>query len=343
MNNYLCPSKVIYSGDYYTKFILDVPLKNLKEITIAFNDLGIENEFLDNVIFDTRIIQEINKEDQRLDFLELDMFNQRLDSIFQDYNQQLLQNPYNFSQQILIKYSKIDEYNDRDYTIHAPESIIEKQYKNDNDREIIFKFRENLFRNRAISMMSDFESLNFKIKETLQKENPVKYFEIYYFLNPDKKIKADEQYLECWCKYKRIDFDLLFIERSRQNWYDCECRKHLYFHSRGMGVREYFPDRTEFDKFYDQGEEIILLEIEKRKVSKIIKTLLYQRGDYQTLISANKNKSYYADFIKIVILNDSKVNKEWVKNGQLFINKTEFYEAYISDNYKNVLKEKKKQ
>lgn len=70
---------------------------------------------------------------------------------------------------------------------------------------------------------------------------------------------------------------------------------------------------------------------------------MYQRGDYQTLISANKNKSYYADFIKIVILNDSKVNKEWVKNGQLFINKTEFYEAYISDNYKNVLKEKKKQ
>ncbi|MDR0754697.1 MAG: hypothetical protein LBF04_04835 [Prevotellaceae bacterium] len=48
------------------------------------------------------------------------------------------------------------------------------------------------------------------------------------------------------------------------------------------------------------------------------------------------------EIIDIVIANHAQMNKEYTKNGQLFENNAEFYNAYISGNYKQILKERKK-
>jgi len=75
---------------------------------------------------------ELERKQERLDSLELATYNQRLDSIFKDYNRQLLQNPYNLTKSVLTDYSKIT----------------------------LNKSIETKFNNRVSSMKSEFENLN---------------------------------------------------------------------------------------------------------------------------------------------------------------------------------------
>jgi len=60
------------------------------------------------------------------------------------------------------------------------------------------------------------------------------------------------------------------------------------------------------------------------------------------VINECKNKSYYPQVMDLVIETNKGLNKEWSKNGQYFQSKTEFYEVFLSDNYKQIVKEKKK-
>ena len=43
-----------------------------------------------------------------------------------------------------------------------------------------------------------------------------------------------------------------------------------------------------------------------------------------------------------VIETNNGLNKEWSKNGKFFESKAEFYDAYISSDYKKILKANKK-
>jgi hypothetical protein len=139
----------------------------------------------------------------------------------------------------------------------------------------------------------------------------------------------------------------------------------------------YFVDSDEFENYYIKGKFIYVAEVEKRKVIKylndnlnFITTMDFQREekknigstlsehyngetrDYdeindkrKRILSSIKNcryESYYNQVLEFVIFNNKDMNKEWKKNGNLFTDKQEFYEAYIQNDYKSILKEKKK-
>jgi hypothetical protein len=60
-----------------------------------------------------------------------------------------------------------------------------------------------------------------------------------------------------------------------------------------------------------------------------------------SVINYSNDKSYYPQLIDLVIETNKSLNKEWTRNGQYYSSKTEFYGAYISYNYKQILKDKK--
>jgi hypothetical protein len=66
------------------------------------------------------------------------------------------------------------------------------------------------------------------------------------------------------------------------------------------------------------------------------------RKNILSIITNCQNKPYYNQVIDIVIETNKNLNKEWAKNGQYFENKAEFYTAYLSEDYKKILKDKKK-
>ena len=66
------------------------------------------------------------------------------------------------------------------------------------------------------------------------------------------------------------------------------------------------------------------------------------RKNILATISENKDKSYYSQILDFVIETNKGLNTEWSKNGEFFENKAEFYNAYLSDDYKKILKTNKK-
>ena len=219
-------------------------------------------------------------------------------------------------------------------------------------------------------MKSNFEKLNKNFEIELENKNPTEYCNLYYSLNPNKKEEADKMYLECRCKYIKNKFDLDFINGKVNG---CYCRDDEYRKSGKL-----FADKTEFNMFYDKGNNILLEEIAIRDFktqASIIETLNLKdinnnevsgrevgkailgevtglnipensekeklTKSYVQKIASYKDKPYYSKIMDFIIETNKGLNKEWTKNGVIFYNKVEFYEAYISGNYKQILKAKK--
>ena len=111
---------------------------------------------------------------------------------------------------------------------------------------------------------------------------------------------------------------------------------------------ELFANETEFDNYYTQSKEIYQAEVEKRTIlkylsdnAKFIKTMDFRKETLDA-IGESINKPYYSQILDFVIETNKGLNKEWTKNGQYFENKTVFYDAYVSENYKQILKDNKK-
>jgi hypothetical protein len=290
--NSLCPTLVTLKNKKQidTQYHFPVLLQNLSEITQSFDNLEIDNQYLKGYVFKysnaKAIAEQQEREKQRLDSLELTTFNNRLDSVFQDYNKQLLANPYNLNDSVLKNYKEITD-------------------KGTGNRQYSF--------DRKVSeMKSEFNGLE-------------EYF---------KNVRQNEY---------------------RQN-------------------RKLFANETEFDSFYTKGKDVYQAEVEKKTILKnltdnteFIETMDFQKEAKETLGSAlmsggytdysrvnayrkeilsliveSQNKPYYFQILDFVIKTNKGLNKEWTKNGQYFESKNDFYNAYLSENYKQILKDNQK-
>lgn len=331
VGNNLCPTLVfIKNKEDNTKYNCPLSATNKSEIYFEFNDFGIENQYLNGYTFKysnaKAIAEQVEKEKQRLDSLELATFNQKLEIIFQDFNKQLLQNPYNINKKILTNFDKIGADLEADYD------------------ESLTEVRQSKFNELKDDIEWNFKKLNDNFEKELKSSNPTVYCKTYFSQNPEKKTEADKKYLECKCNYpNREDYDFKFITG---NLYNCNCRA-IEFNKNG----KLFANKEEFDSFFDRGEDVYLLESEKRTTlkylnenSQLIQSMNFQKdkNEILTTITNCENKSYYNQVLDIVIGINSNMNKEWSKNGHFFENKTKFYNSYISDEYKKILKEYKK-
>jgi hypothetical protein len=316
--------------DNNSKYKFPLSLNNQFDISYSFDNLGIDNPYLSGYIFKysnaKAIAEQVEKEKQRLDSLELATYNQKLDIIFQNYNQQLLQNPYNTAKRVLTTFDKIGT----NLKVSYYESLTD--------------IRQTKFDEYKDEIEREFKSLNNSFEKELKSSNPTEYSKIYFSQNTEKKTEADKKYLECKCNYpSREDYDFKFITG---NLYKCNCRA-TEFGKNG----QLFASKEEFDSFYEKGEEVYLLESERRATLNYlsVNSILLQSMNFQedkneilTIISESQNKPYYLQVLDFAIETNNGLNKEWTKNGQFFESKTQFFNAYISEDYKNILKYNKK-
>lgn len=321
--------------------------KNHSEITIEFDELNLENEFLKGYVFkfsEIKLIEDaLKKEAFRLDSLELANFNAKLDSIYTNLNEDLIANPYNTDKRTLTNYKQIgnDLKPDYDETISELRQIKFEQYKSQLQR--------------------DYYSLNDNFERELKTKKPSEYCQIYFDINPAKKKEADMKYTECRCNYSsRLDFDLKFIEGKVSS---CNCREKEFQKNGAL-----FSNRQDFDNFYDKGDDEYFKELEIRKLKKeeelaiadirnnsskienldfrdihIKSTSNEYAAIYFKKITQYKTKPYYSIVVETLIDVNKGLNKEWQKNGHFFDSKTDFYESFTCGEYKQKLKERKKQ
>ncbi|MBQ3691677.1 MAG: hypothetical protein II937_17655 [Bacteroidales bacterium] len=135
----------------------------------------------------------------------------------------------------------------------------------------------------------------------------------------------------------------------------------------------FYDDTEEFDKYYCQGLEVLVAQSEYRDVmsqleqnkaaiaqvnfqkemnnNSFMNVISEQPVDYTKIneyrkkllewVSTLKSKTYYDDVIDFLINNNAALGREFSKSGSKFDSKSEFYDAYISGDYKNILKGKK--
>ncbi len=116
-----------------------------------------------------------------------------------------------------------------------------------------------------------------------------------------------------------------------------------------------FKDDDDFWLFYEIGQSKFLQEAAFRKFQlkvedfselKLKEALSSKKEDIiQYLNYVNEcttiSQDAYPRIVKLIVTTNNKMSKEWMSNGLLFENEVEFYEAYISDNYKKILKSKR--
>lgn len=130
-------TKVSYEGREF-----NVPIKNSKEVTFAFKDLGIQNPYCHNAVFNLNMVKKIKEEQQRSDSIACVEYNYKLDSIVSIYNQKLLQEEYNLKKKIIeastiecgkgVEESYADEKHDIEEKYNSLISYFEK-YKSSVD------------------------------------------------------------------------------------------------------------------------------------------------------------------------------------------------------------------
>lgn len=307
----------------------DIPIKfqNQKEIAVPFDGLGIDNPYLKGYVFTKAIFEQqeyelrlkkeqIAKEKQRLDSLELATLNNRLDSIFNDYNRQLIHNKYNVNKVTLDK----DFEATCNFCKHYYAYWRDNNYPNAGEIESVHKM-----------CVDEFGYLNsYKFKRSYYQE--IKHLDTNDF---------DEQILSLKKKFDKL-----------QKCFECEYLYNYYTN------KILFSDKNEFDSFYTQGKDAYSQEIENRTIlnyltlnAQVIESMNLQSdklvptgNNYiiKNTLEESLNKPYSQQVLDFVIETNKGLNKEWIKNGQLFENKIEFYKAYISENYKKILKANKK-
>ncbi len=220
-----------------------------------------------------------------------------------------------------------------------------------NDKGVI----ADHYRVKKEELTREYNTLNNGgMESNLKITNPYKYIHCYQVAYPETKNLVDSIRLEYRC------YSYLYIEiinaLDGKPITSTPCREKYYV----PAVARLFKDKAEIDERYNRAhsEADFENEIEERQNCK---NKLYsfedelQRNNKVKLqgmscagegfaqfcmqqISYFKSHYYYDNAINIVLSFNVKAKAEYEKNGQYFVNKKNFFEAYISSEYKTILK-----
>ena len=207
---------------------------------------------------------------------------------------------------------------------------------------------------------------NGQMKINMRENDLAKYIAVYQNLHPEYTRAIDSLRIEYRCEAPSAQDSivLLFIEH---NTLPLSCRERQYAQGRNL-----FTDRAEFDAIYNSKQaEAFQSEIDYRlelrlwldKFIELVKTnpeaklqgmvaakdgsvpyriYAYLRKfavDYNT---ADKRDFFYNEAVNTIFEFNEKTKEEYAKNGLSFNSRKEFFDAYISADYKKQLKDHKK-
>ena len=201
--------------------------------------------------------------------------------------------------------------------------------------------------------------INGGMEKNLHDNYPSQYIKSYCSVHPEMKNAADSIIKEYRC-YKPIEQSRFVIEFLKNGSVVSQsCRE-----SRWKIYSELFDSREDFDERYDknQSDYDFLMELSGREQasSKLKKMQTYVQYYSKDIKLSNMNKKpneetaeiieyiayfkksyFYNRAVKYLIQTFPKVQKEYEKNGSYFASEIEFFEAYSSDSYSKILKDKK--
>lgn len=117
-----------------------------------------------------------------------------------------------------------------------------------------------------------------------------------------------------------------------------------------------YVNKSDFDLAYGNGRQLFMKETAIRLFNsrigefsglKLKEAITSKKDDVKQYLAfvnecTEMSQDAYPEIVKMMVTTNEKMAKEWASNGQYFDSEVGFYEAYISDSYKEILKGRKK-
>jgi len=315
------------SGEYllYDKYECIVPIDNSRNVEFSFKDLNIQNPYCADAVWNIDMIR-------LADSIACIKYNHEIDSLVTAYNQDLLQNKYNFGKET-IKTVKVEcgpgietRYNTaKNNIIDKYNSIIaiaEAAKQREQDSIACIDYNKQLD--------SIAESYNQKLLE-----------EEYNF---DKKT----------IKFLPLDLNSGKKGQEIKDWFNKE-KKNI-----NEKYNSIIADANNNKKIIEDYKQTNFTELKSFKFVNYNYHDMYNNcPGYLTRNIANPSayNSRYSNalvekLMEVTVDINTQLNNEWTKNGQYFENKVDFFNSFvkfwpynvvsINPDYKTILKEKKK-
>ncbi len=304
IENGLCPTLIMLS-DRTSKFQCTLPLQNQSEITYSFDDLGIDNPYLKGFLFKYSEAKAMDLQIEREKAIK-----DSLETV--SFNNKLETTFRNYNSQLLANPYNIDKTLIADYQKISLGGNKEFYYNNslnslNHNNERIKKELERTF-NQAYSNVSQFFSTEEEFKQFYKQGKEALQAEI-----AKRKEKEEERKILNYLNVNSKFTESMDFQQEKKESVGSALGRDLLGAATGNNVsaRDYTNENE-------------------------------SRKNILSAINSSRNKSYYSKIIDFVIETNKDLNKEWTKNGHYFNSKVELYDAYITDNYKQLLKEKKK-
>ena len=211
-----------------------------------------------------------------------------------------------------------------------------------------------------VELISDYNDLvNGQMEQNLKVNHQDKYIAGYIVVHPEKKEAIEKLFLDYRCEDKQTQYKYIvaYLETGKIARTCRESQWSLY--------GSLYKSKEEFDKSYNKAtsDYNFQYEIKARKAANVnleaLKKYVTSNGKNINLSNMKKKPNdqtsyvikkldelkrsyYYSDAVSYLIGAFPKVQKEYEKNGQYFKSEVEFFEAYTSDSYSSILKDKKK-
>lgn len=342
VNPHLVPTKLSYNGIEYS-----MQIEDSRGIEISFKDLrgdngACNNPFCNDAVWNIDMIRLAEEkriaEQRRLDSIACIKYNHELDSLVTTYNQELLQNKYNFGKET-IKTVKLECGHGIETRFSVAKNNITNKYKSIIAIAKAAKQREQ-DSVACIDYNKQLDSIVATYNQKLQQEEYNLNKETIKFLPLDLDSGKKGQEIERWFNEERDKIDKKYnsimaeVDKSkkivddykRNNFDELESFKF------NKDVGAYYPSG------YNQYTYYNCLECINKSITN---ARIYNKYSNKLI----------EKLIEVTVDINTQLNNEWTKNGQYFENKVEFFDSYlkffnaglvaINPEYKTILKEKK--
>ena len=297
-----------------------------KATSFVFNSEQIDKNAPWSVKWDSKTIAE-QKE-------ILDSYNKNLsDSVFA-CNKRLSTNPY-FSVSLNVK-------------INTNDFLLNKSLLGSSIQDITTAYNHCL-----LKLQKEYNTFNESLEMVCKMKNPYYHAKIYCQEHPDFAIKVDSIYHNYRCQYSADEIAIKLLAGQTISGQTCQ-------ESQYANYKHLFKSQEEFLMWYNKTREEFDQEIEKRAQKYDSFERYLNNGTYEKLYFQDAKLAGSSQVLGIIaqydelkemcnmpadklIAKNKKMATEMQKTSMYWSNADEFFAAYISGNYKQIIKDKKKQ
>lgn len=288
------------------------------------------------------------------DIAILNQYNQSLKDSILTYNEKLASHPY------YIVYN--GEKAIPDFAIRPGLAVKYKQYPTQLLKENYLLDHsclgasniKQMHEQKLSTIRSDYQKINSSMETICKTKDPEHHANVYYTLHPDFAIKVDSIQHSYRCKYTTTKVAITLL--ANEVFDEPTCQDTQYSENTKL-----FKSKKEFLELYDElSSEDFTQELNNRtqKINYLDEKL--NTEDFKNLIFLDAKILGNSKLIAFIdkyeelkemcnypvsefINHNTKMLKEYQKSTNYWSSMDEFFEAYISGNYKQILKNKKKQ